>query len=184
DSATINRLLEMEIQIEHQEVIPIAENLALVRDGDLLVSDTYLPTDIVLSLLRRAGLERIVTVVSSNDGKFRGWIWPQLLGKFAIAQHFGDNVHSDGETAAAAGLKAIIYTGARRSQVEELLVDQGFGSLADLVREVRLANPIPASRPQERHLWFLACQLNFPLLVFASLCLERYAESGGVRELL
>ena len=26
--------------------------------------------------------------------------------------------------------------------------------------------------------------MNFPLLVFASLCLERYAESGGVRELL
>ena len=54
DAATTARLLEMEVQIEHEEVIPIVENLALVRDGDVLVSDTYLPADIVLSLLRRA----------------------------------------------------------------------------------------------------------------------------------
>src|SRR5262249_1488323 len=70
DPATIDRLLALEIQIEHEEVIPIAENLALVRDGDVLVSDTYLAADVVLSLLRRAGLERLVTIVSSNDGKF------------------------------------------------------------------------------------------------------------------
>src|SRR5258706_13131009 len=76
DSSTIDRLRELEVQIEHEEVIPVVENLALVRDGDLLVSDTYLPAEIVRSLLRHAGLERTVALVVSNDGKFRGWIWP------------------------------------------------------------------------------------------------------------
>jgi predicted HAD superfamily hydrolase len=57
DAATTDRLEEFEIQIEHEEVIPITENLALVNDGDVLISDTYLPAGIVLSLLRKAGLQ-------------------------------------------------------------------------------------------------------------------------------
>jgi len=183
DAATSERLLQLEIQIEHEEVIPITENLAQVRDGDVLVSDTYLPAEIVLSLLRKAGLHQTVALVVSNDGKFQGWIWPKLLAQCAIHEHFGDNPHSDGKTAAAAGIKAIIYTGAKRSPVEQFLVQHGFEPLANLTREIWLANPIPDTRPQERHLWLLSCQLNFPLLFLASLHLERYARAAGIREL-
>jgi hypothetical protein len=103
DDAAAARLRELEVQIEHEEAIPVTENLAQVRDGDLLVSDTYLPAEVVLSLLRRAGLERAVALVVSNDGKFRGRVWPQLLAKVAIGQHFGDNPHSDGKTPSEAG---------------------------------------------------------------------------------
>jgi hypothetical protein len=178
------RLLEWEIQLEHDEVIPIAENLALVQDGDLLVSDTYLPPDVVRSLLRKAGLDKRVAVVVSNDGKYRGWLWPQLLRQVALGQHFGDNPHSDGRTPSAAGLKAVIYTGARRSRVEDFLLEHGYEPLANLVREVRLANPHGESHAAPRHLWQLSCQLNFPLLFLASVLLERYAREGGVREVL
>jgi len=184
DAAAIDRLLQLEIQIEHEEVIPITENLTQVRDGDLLVSDTYLPADIVRSLLRKAGLTKTVALVVSNDGKFQGWIWPKLLAQCAIQEHFGDNPHSDGKTAAAAGIKAIIYTGAKRSPVEQLLVQHGHEPLANLAREVRLANPIPDTHPQERHLWLLSCQLNFPLLFLAGLYLEHYARAAGIREVL
>jgi hypothetical protein len=181
DEATADRLREVEIELEHDEVIPITANLALVRDGDVLVSDTYLPADVVWSLLRRAGLERAVALVVSNDGKYRGWIWPKLLEQLAIHEHFGDNPHSDGRNPHAAGIKAIIYTGTRRSSIEQFLVNQRWVALANLVREVRLANPL--DRPQERHLWDLSCQLNFPLLLFASLRLERYVEEAGLREI-
>ncbi len=183
DAATTDRLHQLEIQLEHDEVIPIVENLAQVRDGDVLVSDTYLPAEVVLSVLRRAGLERTVALVVSNDGKFRGWIWPKLLAKFPIRQHFGDNLHSDGKTPSAAGIKAIIYTGAKRSPIEQFLVDQGWAALANLSREVRLANPIPGSRSQERYLWNLSCELNFPLLLFASLWLERFVRDNQIREI-
>jgi hypothetical protein len=118
DAATTDRLLDLEIRLEHDEVIPIAENLAQVRDGDLLVSDTYLPPDIVRSLLRRAGLQRQVALVVSNDGKFTGRVWPRLLAAVAIRQHLGDNPHSDGRTPSAAGIPAVIYTGAQRTPVE------------------------------------------------------------------
>src|SRR5262245_12403098 len=90
DPATTDRLLDLEVHLEHDEAIPIAENLAQVRDGDLLVSDTYLPPDIVRSLLRRAGLERQVALVVSNDGKFTSRVWPRLLAAVAIRQHLGD----------------------------------------------------------------------------------------------
>jgi hypothetical protein len=184
DAAAVARLLDLEVQLEHDEVVPIAENLALVRDGDLLLSDTYLPADVVLSLLRHAGLDRRVALVVSNDGKFRGWVWPQLLARVAIAGHFGDNPHSDGHPPTQAGIPAVIYTGAARSRVEHFLAAQLWEPLADLVREVRLANPFPTSRPQERYLWVLSCQLNFPLLFLASLCLEQYAGQTGAGELL
>src|SRR5207249_2800306 len=121
------------------EVFPIADNLALVRDGDLMISDTYLPADAVLSLLRKAGLQRAVGLVVSNDGKFRGWIWPQLLLHMAIAEHWGDNPHSDGQTPSQAGIKAIIYTGAKRTPVEQFLCEQAYTPLANLIREIRLA---------------------------------------------
>jgi predicted HAD superfamily hydrolase len=74
DEPSADRLLQLEIELEHDEVIPIAENLEQVQDGDLLISDTYLPAEVVVSLLRRAGLDRRVAIVVSNDGKSRGWI--------------------------------------------------------------------------------------------------------------
>jgi hypothetical protein len=184
ESASIRRLQEQEIGLEHDEIIPIAENLALVQDGDLLVSDTYLPAEVVLSLLRHAGLNQRVALVVSNDGKFRGSLWAELLAKISIRQHFGDNPHSDGRTPSAAGIPAVIYTGAGRTAVERYLTEQGCEPLANLVREVRLANPFTRASAPQQHLWLLSCQLNFPLLFLASLALEQFAGASGIREVL
>jgi hypothetical protein len=177
------RLEKQELQLEHEQVIPVAENLALVRDGDLLVSDTYLPAEQVLSLLRRAGLKRVVTLVASNDGKFTGRVWPELLARMAIHEHLGDNPHSDGKMPSEAGIRAVIYTGSGLSAAERFLAERGREALALLAREVRLANPFPPSQGSRRHLWNLSCQLNFPLLYLASLWLERSARCAGASEL-
>ena len=174
DQATAARLMDLEIALEHSEVIPIAENLSQVCDGDLLVSDTYLPPDIVKSLLQRAGLNKQTGLVVTNDGKQRGWIWKQLREAVAIRQHLGDNPHSDGCTASQVGIPAIIYTGSRQTPLERLLTERGWPSLANLAREIRLANPyLELTRP-ERLLWMATSQFSFPLLVLASLYLERH----------
>jgi predicted HAD superfamily hydrolase len=175
--------MEMELQIEHEEVIPIWENLEKLQDGDLLVSDTYLNADTVRSLLQKAGLSRRVGLVVSNDGKYRGWIWPQLLKCLSIRSHLGDNEESDGKSPTVAGIPSTITRLSARTQVEQFLVERGWTPLANLIREVRLANSIRQDRPQLRHLWTMSCQLNFPLLYFASLELERYAISHGRTEL-
>jgi len=48
---------------------------------------------------------------------------------------------------------------------------------------VRLACPFSGARPRERHLWGLTCQLNFPLLYFASLWLDQVARASNVRRI-
>ena len=116
DANLVSRSMALEIDFEHDEIIPIAQNLALVKDGDILISDTYLPSQVVLSLLRKAGLQRTVTLVTSNHGKFRGTIWRQLLEHVAIREHLGDNLHSDGKTPFEAGIRAVIFPGAQAPQ--------------------------------------------------------------------
>ncbi len=182
DGIATERLLQLEVRLEHDEAIPITANLAQVQDGDILVSDTYLPADIVRSLLCRCGLDKQVSVVVSNDGKFRGWVWPKLLAQTGVRHHLGDNPQSDGHTPTTAGIQTALYSGARRSRVEKWLAESGWEPLANLVREVRLANPLPPSRPQERYLWEMSCQLNFPLLLFASHLLESYCQANELRD--
>ena len=181
---TVDQLYHREIRLEHEQVIPIVDNMSLVNDGDLLVSDTYLPPEEVMSLVRTAGLEKTVALITSNDGKFRGWIWPKLLDNLSIQEHFGDNVHSDGKTPSEAGIKAIIYTGTKRTSIEQFLVDQGWNSLANLIREIRLANPFSPSRPRSAILWNLSCELNFPLLFFVSLQLGQFVKQQAFSDVL
>lgn len=183
DIATAERLLALEVEMEHEQVIPVVENLNLVKHGDLLVSDTYLPREVVLSLLRRVGLTCVVGLEVSNDGKFRGRVWPELLRRLSVREHLGDNHHSDGRTPSESGMRAVITTAAQVQLVERVLIERGWEFLAQLVREVRLANPYPPSRGRERYLWNLGCQLNFPLLFFASFWLERSATAVGAGEL-
>jgi hypothetical protein len=183
DAASAARLLELEVRLEHAEVVPVAANLALVRDGDVLVSDTYLPAAVVRALLRRAGLAKEVALVVSNDGKSSGRVWAELQQQVTIRQHLGDNPESDGRRPGAAGVRAVITTAAKRTPVEQMLAGQGWPDLADLVREARLAN-LPPEDPARRHLGALGCQLNFPLLYLASLALERHCRAAGAREVL
>jgi hypothetical protein len=184
DDATIAQLMALELDLEHEEVIPIAQNLALVKDGDLLVSDTYLPREVVFSLLRQAGLQRTVTLITSNYGKSRGTIWRQIQNQVTVREHLGDNLHSDGKTPTEAGIRAVIYVGARFTPEEERLAEHGWLSLARLVREVRLANPFPTTLPRERYLWDQTCQLNFPLLGLASVLLSQQAREQGWEHIL
>ncbi|MFT3881795.1 MAG: hypothetical protein QM703_19315 [Gemmatales bacterium] len=170
----INRCIDLELQLEREQCIPITCNVALVSDGDLLVSDTYLPAEFVQSLLKSAGLEKVTSLICSNAGKSQGTVWPKILSQVAVRGHFGDNEHSDGKMPTQAGIKSTIYIGARRTPIEQQMCDLGWVSLANLAREVRLSNPFSVPHTKEQYLWNLTCQLNFPLLVLASLCLDHH----------
>lgn len=173
DFERIQHLYDCEVALEQEQVIPIVENIELVRDGDLLISDTYLPRAVILSLLDRVGFRKQVALVVSNDGKSRGWIWRQILESTPITRHVGDNPHSDGKTPTDAGIPAVIYTASEPSAVETTLSKRGGGRLAQAIREMRLANPFVDTASTERYLWLLTCQLNLPMLIFGSLWLEQ-----------
>lgn len=128
---TLDALKQMELQVERDEVIPIAENMALVRDGDVLVSDMYLPVDFIRELLDIAGLKRNVEIVVSSYGKGHGTVWPRLLAKADIECHLGDNAWSDIRSPRRHGISARLTTLHRPTRMESSLMQAGLVQTGD-----------------------------------------------------
>lgn len=176
-------LLNAEIEAEFDQAVPIVENIQRVRAGDLLISDMYLPRDIVRRLLQSVGLRQPVTIYLSNLGKHRGSAWQDLAAGWIIHQHLGDNPHSDVAMPARHGIPAIHYTGARPNAIEQSLLREGYPTLAQLMRVNRLRNPFPIGSA-ESEMWLLSARLNLPLLVLVAAHLHRLLENIPARRLL
>ena len=71
-------LMRREIQLEIQNAYPIKENIDRVSDGDILISDMYLPGVVILQMVRAAGLTKQVTIYQSNSNKGSGIVWREL----------------------------------------------------------------------------------------------------------
>jgi predicted HAD superfamily hydrolase len=64
--------VELDVEMEHN--YPIMENLMRVQDGDLILSDMYLPPDFIMSMLRNCGLEADVDIIVTRYGKKHGYM--------------------------------------------------------------------------------------------------------------
>ncbi len=149
-----------EIQAEIEQCVPIQENLRRVKDGDLIVSDMYLPREVIEGILRKNGLNKAVSIHVSTGGKSSGTIWKFLP---PIDLHVGDNLHSDVNSPNAYGISAEHYTNFHYSTLEQLIG----GDLALLIRVVRLANPYEPGTTLHR-MWLEQSQLNVPALILAA----------------
>lgn len=174
DPSYAAQLMSAELAAELDEVIPVAENLEQVRDGDLLISDMYLSERAIRDLLDRAGLRKNVGLVVTAHGKRSGDIWPKVAGKFSITEHLGDNAHADVHMARSFGLLATHTRVTDPSQVERWLLDLGLSDLAEVLREARLATW--HENPVLRRLQLAQVQLNLPILILSSLRLARLAK--------
>lgn len=132
-------VLRREIDMEIQLAIPIKENIDRVKDGDLLISDMYLPAWAIREMTRAAGLKKQVTIYQSNGDKSNGKIWQTLISN-KPGLHLGDNLHSDVTMAKQYGYNAEHYPGTAFNEVEGLLVRSGLPHIALLTREIRLRN--------------------------------------------
>ncbi len=168
-------LMQAEIEEEHRHCFPIVENLQQVQDGDLVVSDMYLPAETVESILRKCGLKAQIQLHVTNGGKANGWIWDKLP---PFELHTGDNLHSDVQSAKARGRFAAFYDGHRFTPWEETLADYD-ENLGYFARYVRLQNPYAASKP-EWFLWNEQAWYNLPVLVLASHALSRFADDRPI----
>jgi predicted HAD superfamily hydrolase len=106
--------LELEIRLESANVIPIRENMSRVRDGDVLVSDMYLPREFIMGLLRSAGLDKDVTLFVSTDGKGNGSMWRRLRAEYFVLKHTGDDPVRDFLKPLTHLIPAALTTRARR----------------------------------------------------------------------
>jgi FkbM family methyltransferase len=175
-------VLAAEIEAELEAVIPIAENLAHVRDGDVAVSDMYLSEQVIRSLLKKAGLTKEIAVVVSSHGKRSGEVWPFLLADYQIEQHLGDNHVTDIQSPARFGITSRHTALSTPDYVEAWLLNLGLRDLAQIIRHGRLA--LWDADPTVRQLQVIQTSLNFPLLVISSIVLARFAAANSIDNVL
>jgi hypothetical protein len=152
---------QAEIDEEIIHCCPVNETIRLVQDGDLIVSDMYLPQEAIAAILKKNGLDKEVSIYVSTGGKSSFRIWPTLP---SIEKHIGDNHHSDVASPRAHGIEAIHFTGTQLTQLER---EMG-GDLGLLMRVVRLANPYELGSVLHS-MWLEQSQLNIPALILAAL---------------
>ena len=172
----------LELRCEGETVIPIKENLARVRDGDLLVSDMYLGEEHIRSLLAKAGLTAQVGLFVASHAKSSGRIWPVIDKQFKITRHLGDNLLADITMPGRFGLVTEQARSSEPNVVEQTFMQAGLRELALLCREARLASW--HEDPAVRALQVVQTSLNFPLLLLASIALARRAKALGSTSLL
>ncbi|MBV9510322.1 MAG: hypothetical protein JO303_08595 [Caulobacteraceae bacterium] len=176
------RLMALEIEAELAAVMPIAENLAQVRDGDLLISDMYLGEEVIRRLLAKAGLDKTVGLSVSAHGKRSGEVWPKLKAEFHVGRHLGDNDHADVVMPARFGVRGVKSDVHAPSQVEAWCLNLGLRDMAELLREARLTSW--STEGLTRRLQLAQLQLNFPILLLSSVALMRLARETGASHLL
>lgn len=176
-------LMEFEFETELNHIFPILENLNLVQDGDLIITDTYYSQAQIERILSKIGLKKKVRIYASPFGKSSGGIWDIVKKKHKIACHLGDSLHSDVEMAEIRKIKTAHYLNSQPTPVERALMDIGQVSLACLMRTLRLQNPYVPRSP-EYLLWNEQSQLNVPLLIHASLYLDDFCKKKKKKRVL
>lgn len=159
----IDPQVELDVEVDH--AYPIVENMQQVKDGDIIISDMYLPTEQVEKMCRKAGLDKDVKFIVTPKGKKKGYIWNEVP-KEQIELHTGDNQKTDYNSPINAGVPASLYTGCHFTEIEKA-VSKGNPNLAAWMRYTRLQCPYTDSK--SRQFWIDQANGNLPMLALASL---------------
>jgi len=175
--------LDLEISTEFENVIPITENMSLVRDGDVLVSDMYLSPELIMGLLGRAGFDKSTTLFVSTCGKIDGTIWKRVRDRHVVLKHTGDNPGSDFIRPLQHLIPAGLTNASADTLWERFLLANGAPMLSRYVREMRL-RMLPRASAKSRALQASQIEVNFPLLLLASASLVLWCRDNGISRAL
>jgi hypothetical protein len=184
NAETAGYLKAKEIELELHNVIAIKENLEAVENGDVLVTDMYLPRSAIMSLLDKVGLRKQVGLVISSSGKHSGDIWSKLKLVAAFEQHCGDNRHSDVASPLASGIYAEHIANSGLSLHENFFRMNGFELLARAVRETRLTCLSTQQGSEANQQALLQINNNIPLLLLTSVYLNLLSKKIGATNIL
>jgi FkbM family methyltransferase len=163
------QLQAMELQVELENVVPIADHIAELDASSVLVSDMYLPDEVIRLLLSAAGVSPALPLLRSAHGKRSGRVWQEFARAGMRCIHLGDNAQSDRAQPIAAGMSARLTKIAQPTPTESKIAQAGCPHLAQSLRAARLmtrCGALPA------HLHRLHAELNLPLLTVAALTLH------------
>ena len=183
---TLARLKEYEIQTEIRHCYLITKNYYRVQNGDILVSDMYLPTEVILRMLKRAGFDKSVDIFVTPGGKFQGgWIYDKLKGIFTnIVSHFGDNYGSDVVQAQSHGLRAEHTTLHAPNRFEVALTEGGSRELAQVFRRFRLEYDSNPEGSRASMLFTEQIVQNLPLLLLSAVKVDERMKKENLTRLL
>lgn len=159
----VNPNIELGLELEHN--FPIIENMSKVKDGDLILSDMYLPKEFVMKLLRNCGLTANVDIIVTPDGKKKGWIWSQVKEKYNIDNHYGDNIKSDVNSARKNQINGIHTSTFDFTSIEKKVYIEDT-ELACWMRYIRLQCPYEDNL---KNIWCDQANYNLPILALSSL---------------
>ncbi|MFG1419931.1 hypothetical protein V5F38_19105 [Xanthobacter sp. V0B-10] len=182
DAARVQEIKAIEIEVELEQALPIAENLAEVRHGDILICDTHLSAPIIRRLLDKVGADQQVGLIATSTGKSSGEIWRLVTSAIEIKEHLGADAHADVSVPASLHIQTRHTALSELSTVEEVLKSLGLRPLAELCRETRLVTWSPDQ--QARKLQLVQASLNLPILLLSSVSLLRLGEQLGKRSVL
>jgi len=144
---------------------PIAENIAKVKPGDIIISDFYDEAKARHILTDVCGLSNQLVVTEA--GKLTGRIWAALPG---ITEHLGDMQQSDVNSANQHGICGTLTTLADHTKTEGDILPTLPG-LARAMREARLVTW--DVDPMQRQRQIAQIESNFPILYCAALLLHK-----------
>lgn len=156
-----DRLKKLECDVELTQSIPITENIRHVRSGDILISDMYLPEDLIRRMLRKAGLLVPVEMIITSNGKRSGRVWKQFAEQKISLFHIGDSESSDLVNPRRFNLDSSLDIRSRPNFVEQFLMQHDF-NFAAYLREIRLRNPFSE---EIKRLYWDCFTLNVGILI-------------------
>ncbi len=131
------KYVDLELEEEILNLIPIKMNINRVESGDILVSDMYLSEHQLRKILRKFDLHRQPIYISNSD-KASGRYWESLSREEHPLLHFGDNKVSDYQNALEVGIRAVLCTDSDFTDFENEVAKYS-ELLSFLIRELRLS---------------------------------------------
>ena len=168
-------LKKIECDVEIDQSIPITENIRQVKAGDVLISDMYLPEEIIRRMLTKAGLIAPVEILITSGGKSSGRVWKEFAEQKEFLFHIGDNPQSDVKNSRLVGFESALTVLSTPTKFEQWLLQKDF-NLGTYLREIRLRNPF--SEEIKRIYWQLFT-LNIGILILLAQQIDEFQKKCG-----
>ena len=161
-----------------EEHYPIAENVANVQQGDIIVSEYYDPEKATRIVREVCGLDNQVFI--TKNGKTDGSVWLSLPEK--PSHHTGDNMHCDVLKPSEYGIQTTKVTQHQFTPTETDIINRDNFELSKVMREARLTTW--SDDPTLRGLQLHQIERNFPFLLKVAHVLHKRMIDGGYTRML
>ena len=182
DDVISSHFKALELQEEFDNLFPISKNVQLVKPGDLLISDMYLPKSFIQRLVEKKCGLYFNPIILSSSGKASGKAWEKISNRICVDTHRGDNRHSDIAMPLRFGITGDHTIEWTPSKEEKMLSGMGYRRLAELIREARLTSF--TGNVERDRLTIAQIEANFPMQFLTALHLLKLARHESINNFL